>query len=1032
MKWSSNLNREKATLEAVMTSLLLAMMIFTAIMIGFLPAVSEKGQTYNDLIYGFLPESGMNKSGELLLFWTALAIAALSQAIIYQLLTAGGGKKTVHADAGQTGSGGRDGSKDSSANAGRAARTDDPVRPDRPANVDRPAQDGRPDDKLHLSERIRRMRIFKTAKEHGGRLLLLSIFGYYSVTGLSLLFMRLTAGLFAVQVSKGFLWGAAALLVIGCIVIGKTAGNTYVDRIILGLQVLLPLNMLSYINDRYLYEGSVLIIRQSTGYYIAVFGLMLALFVVYFISINKSNRLPGETAAGQMILLSSVVSIFVFNSYFLPARVVSTDLWHTGEQVVAWQQAVQKGAVLYVDFSPPSGLHPLVTGAILNILLDGTASSYCAAIALQMAFTAVITIVLLYFVCEDKRLTLVLATLFGLTIYNRFYVLLPALLLLMLPKLAANRSAWCKAWILCCLAAGLYYPVYGVALLIGTLPFGIVQTAAFFRTGEYRQKIRRPLFWLGWIAALTPIILCVPLLIRMVRYILLVSSQSTLADGLALFVNNPGIGYLALRVSLPAVFVLAALLCLQIYLTHSDTRPAPRFLSPAFLGLSAIPAVLMVSYLFSLVRANEDVILSRTAGVLIPVGAMFFTVVLSNYGKQFMTAASWKALIGILLPIGLILILFGGWILSFPNASTSVAGIGGLRYDAEKITASNPVDGSYTLLTEERIAAVPRTGVGFMDTGNFDLLVGYADTIKKYGIEDENFVNMRRMFYYILNIRAPETDLTELMLSDKAQRALLEVYEADPPVVAHISSYNNYLVYRWMIENDYVRMEDGFYMPSSKIESLDLQEYSAGTGIEGAVTEWGTGYNLVINRLGPGQLQLTANSMGRSLDSLNWMFESRLDITENISQAAGVSQTGEEYTVTGTGDASVRIEFAAAIAGTDYDYLYLDIAASPSLSKTYDGSILTNFFTYYSTNTKMREYPMKLYWSGSDGLNTDEKMFLFYLGDGRILIPLGARPDWLLEQNESLTLVFPDNFAAGESFVIRKAELLRREVYLFE
>jgi len=1019
MKLRSKMNREKATLEAVLTSLLLAMMVFVAIMIGFLPAVSEEGQTYNDLIYGFLPESGMNKSGELMLFWISLAIAAVSQAVIYIMLTTNSGKKTGLMDACSAESPDLSVRSENSGYISRSGRSESPGHTGR---------SGSSDEKIRLIERIRRLRIFKAAKEYGVKLLLLSIFSYYAVTGVSLVFVRLSAGHLTTQVSKGYLWCTTALLVVGFLVIWRVAGKKYVDRIILGLQLLLPLNMLAYINDRYLYQDRVFIIRQSSGYYIVIFGLMLALYFVYYASIRRTCRLKIEAVSGQLILLSSVVSIFLFNSFFLPARVVSTDLWHTGEQVVAWQQAVQRGAVLYGDFCPPSGLHPLVTGAILNILLDGTASSYCAAIALQMVFTAAITIVLLYFCCEDKRLTLIIATLFGLTIYNRFYVLLPALLLLMLPKMAANRSVWCKTWILCCLAAGLYYPVYGVALLIGTLPFGIVQTAAFFRTGECRQKIHRPLFWIGWIAALTPVVLCVPLLSRMVRYILLVSSQSILADGMALFVKNAGIGYLVFRVSFPAIFVLAALLCLQIYLTHTGTKLVSKFSSPAFFGLSAIPAVLLVSYTYSLVRANEGVILSRTAGVLIPVGAMFFAVVLSNYGKLFMTPASWKALTGILLPIGLILLLFGGWIISFPNASTSAVGVGGLRYDSEKITANYPVDGSFTLLTEEKIARVPRTGVGFMDTGNFDLLVGYADTIKKYGIEDENFVNMRRMFYYILNIRAPETDLTELMLSDKAQRALIQEYETDPPVVAHISSYNNYLVYRWMIENDYVLMEDGLYMPSSKVQSLGLQKYSAGTGIEGAVTEWGTGYNLVINRLGPCQLQLTANSMGRSLDSLNWMFGSRLDLTENISEVSGVSQAGEEYIVTGAGNASVRIDFDAAVAGMDYDYLYLDIAASSSWAKTYNGSIFEDFFTYYSTNAKMLEYEMKLYWCGSDGLITDEKMFRFYLGDGRILIPLGARPDWLLEKNTSLTLVFPGNFAEGESFEIKNAELLKREV----
>lgn len=982
------LNRDHAAFETAAISFILAIMVFTAIMIGFLPVVSEQPQTYTDIIYANLSDSGMNKSGEMRLFWIAFTIAAILQSVLYYVIAS-----------------------HSSLTGSRQ--------------------------EIHIrwigciQQHLRRMRDSRPVTalwENRWRVILLGIFSYYTVTGVTLLFVRLFSGLFTIHTGALYIWSAAALITLGLVFMWKLSGRVFVDRAICVLQVFAPLNLLVFINDRYLFLGDTLIIRQSPGYYVIVFGLMTALYIVYFAGRQRNKSLKDLAPSDPVISLASVIAIFVFNSYFLPARIIPDDIWHTGEQILAWQQAVERGAVLYRDYNPPSGLHPMVLGFILDVILDGKASSYCAAVSLMMIIFATLTIVLFFFCSHSKRLTLILAALFGLTIYNRFYCLLPSLLLLLLPKLIKNRNGWLRAWILCCLAGGLYYPLYGVALLVGTFPFAVVQAVMLVKSGELKSRIKNPGFWAGWCVVILPVLLCAPLLFRMAKYFISSSSQSLMADGMTWLGYDDGILSLAMRISLPVVFVLFALLCIQIYLVDSSRTILDKLTAPAFLGFSSVPLVLAVSYTYTLMRPDPSVMLSRTAGILIPIGTMLFAMLLNNYGKSFMQSKVSRAMIIFLLPVGFLLILFSGWIIELPNAATSDVGTGGFRYDASKITDCNVVTDKFTLMTEENTSLLPRAGSGFMEEKQFALLGEYARTIKKYGIADVPFVNVGRMYYYILNLRVPESDATILVLSDEGQNDLIAAYNEELPVVGLIASFNNYPIYRWMIEHHYVSMETGLYMPYQMVEDLGLQDYVIYNGLYKNLVEWGYTSTIFSNSVNCRRWGMNANALGRSYDSLKWMFGRRLDLTGQVSASGGTVGKDGVFTVIDYTDASVHIQFDDLIRGTDYDYLYLNIETSVPCSKQYDGSMFANLNTYFNVNEQMMAYSVELYWCGEDGKFRDDKMFRVYLGDGKLLIPLGCLPNWLLMDNAQFKIVFPQNFPVGESFEIKEAELLQRNL----
>ena len=129
----------------------------------------------------------------------------------------------------------------------------------------------------------------------------------------------------------------------------------------------------------------------------------------YFLYKKKGIEANAIHFCNNPILVSSILAIAVFNAYCMPIRVVPDDLWHHGEEVVAWQQVFECGKTLYHDYMPASGLHPFVEGFYLNVILDKTAASIPEACALLMITIAILTIFLCYTVTRSRAITLFIA-----------------------------------------------------------------------------------------------------------------------------------------------------------------------------------------------------------------------------------------------------------------------------------------------------------------------------------------------------------------------------------------------------------------------------------------------------------------------------------------------------------------------------------------------------------------------------------------------------------------------------------------------
>ena len=244
------------------------------------------------------------------------------------------------------------------------------------------------------------------------------------------------------------------------------------------LQLLIPLLLLIYLKDRYQLQDAIVTVPFSKRYVAMIVLLIAALYAADY------DQLRRQT--GQRVFFSTVFSIFAFVSYMPPALLMQSDLHHHGEQILAWQQIVELGQKAYEQYSPASGFFPMLIGFFNSVLFHGQATEYAMSFVLMALLFEVWILYCLY-----RRIggewTLFTAVLFHMPEYCRTWILVPVLLLLADPKRIADRAKWLLAWVFLIYLAGLYYPLFGAALLIGTLPFGAVQVYWFLKNKDWKK-----------------------------------------------------------------------------------------------------------------------------------------------------------------------------------------------------------------------------------------------------------------------------------------------------------------------------------------------------------------------------------------------------------------------------------------------------------------------------------------------------------------------------------------------------------------
>ena len=810
----------------------------------------------------------------------------------------------------------------------------------------------------------------------------LPVLSYYSLLSVFTLLTRFSPA-FTLS-SSGLYMGSVFLTVLSLLLCRYLPAACSVRRITLLLQLPIPLLLTLYLRDTYLYQGRLLRVPFAPGYYLLIYTLLAGccLSLAFFF---KKAGLSHDMFVAKV----TPIVIFIYRSYQCCPMFAQPDQHHHGEQMIPWQQIIDLGQKPYSEYTPVSGLFPLVNGFLQNILMEGTVSDYAPALSLTTALFALLTMYLITLHIGSTR-ALLLAALFSLPAYNRQYMVLPLLLLFYLPSLLHRKGLWLRVWLFSCFLGGLYYPLFGAAVLVGTLPLLLLQIKGYIKAGSLKEDLKKPSFYTGWGLCLIPILLCLPLLARMALHTLTYSSQTVPADGISLAGQHPpdsflslfsgfpafrGSLYLIYRFFLPAFWLWLPFLLLLLCLSGGKNTLKNENTRLHVCSLLSVLLTLAVSYSYTLVRADTNVYLARTAPVLIAVGGLFSAVRL--LGPQSPATVKKKAsvlLAALCCSLPFLCYAHVGdektpalW--TYPDGDDTL-----VADDASKLFTYYTVPDTFVKMSEEDLLSDPsRLGSGFMVADQFSYLRSYDRVLQKMssiGEADRSYMGYDGQgFYYYLNTRACATGFLPVARSSRAQGRLLEAAINDRPIIFPLDPEKSYYLYRWLMsgEADYVYDRDDNCFYPSEVAALLFTPGSKAPLLTDCLEVYSP----------DSDLRRICQSFGDSADRL---LKERTDSAFLPLDKAG----------------------SGPINGYQHDLLYLPLSFDVPGARPAEGKISLSDCSRIEISFKSA---------------AGEKASVSCLaGDGNLLIPLGMNPHWLLNsEHDEITVRWLD--AAGRELL---------------
>lgn len=924
------------------------------------PIISTKPQKYHDIIIENVARSGFNKSGELNLFWFLLFLGIIITVILFLVTKKFSIQKKVSF-----------------------------LQTDRAKAIYFSL--------LLLLPNLSHFFIYQKLNRnlfllfilyfiyslffpvYGFLMLSLSITFYYAFVGLFTLLCLFNVH---ISISPAIIGFFLALVTSVIFVILKKTDLLY--KLLLWMQLPVLFTLSIYFVDKYLYRGQMITLRFASGYYFFFICLLLLFFVMSLRHVLKHRKIASKTPLTKLINVYTVMTIFIYNSFSACPMYAQPDQHHHGEQMIPWNQVLELGRSLYDEYTPVSGLFPMVIGFLQHILLGGTASDYSPAVSIMMVIVCAITMYLLY-----KHLggfwCLMIAMFFCLPCYNRQYLVLPLLLLLFLPSLRERKLNWILVWIFGCFLSGLYYPLFGAALLLGTLPYGLFQCYSLFTNKEL--KFNLPVL-IKLALVFLPILFSIPLLLRILKHTLTFSSQTVLADGICLFGQTvpenfmPYLGnhaylqslcYFGIRFFLPLIGVWL-FICFLLFTLQNKIKRAYSFFALA----GAI--TLGISYTYTLVRADTGVILSRTSYILCSMVGIFLTMLILSYQKE--TKPTDSSLIPSFTNVLLLALLFSlpmvlynntaaaktpaMWI--YPNGESEL-----LLDDEAKIYNHYEVPELFTKSEDTGLKPInqKRIGEGFIVSDQLSYISHYQNVIEKCEQVKPDTTYMGfdgQGFYYFNNVKACATGFIQAAKGYDAQQEILDRMKVERPVVFLMEPDCTYYVYYWMHTNDYVyRKADECFYPIELFHLLypdtlpdDYREYCQ-------TSEFG----------------LVPDSFGKSMDTLKPLMTDSLVLTNSIQET----------------DSAISL-ISSTIAGKALDMLYLELDTAKIIE-------ISNTHGLPTPST------LSLCVGDGNGHSFENAPISCNIADGTLLIPVGMQPAWLLTDNiTDISLTFPETGAS--------------------
>ncbi len=749
------------------------------------------------------------------------------------------------------------------------------------------------------------------------------------------------------------------------------------------IQIPIPLLLCVYLKNKYI---------STEGLHKVSFPLVYVIIIVLLIEILiVANIFFLKKGMKKGAYVTTAFSVFAFVSYVSPAMIMPLDMHHHGEQMLAWQQIVELGQTAYDGYAPASGMFPMLIGAINSILFDGTITTYAMSYSLFMlGFEAIIIWLLWRRVGETW--TLFISVLFHMPVYCRTWIFVPALLILTDKNRIQKRIHWVFCWIFTCFLCGLYYPLYGGAILIGTLPFGISQIVRIFRGREWKNW-KKKTEWVFAAIVMILVMISVPLLYRMFLHIVSMGGQTLAVDGEAILKSGapewfmPYLGtlsirdllYYVMRLPFGVLFVIGSLYALTKYVKQTvsqnkESKDIWEWLNnPGFAALSPIPIVLSVAFTYTMVCMDENWvanILSRSAHVILFVCGMYGLVVIKEYADDLFGAYNRKVLMALAFCIPF-LFFYHCEDYHFPSMEGTTDGDAYVIGEYQSKLYPYMIREGYTIVTPQMKNQYPhinfeRIGNGYVRTETMDsleknsmiceFLKSYEPDVRLLGFE------MSQMYYYLLNEKTVYSGRTAIAKSAKATEAVIEQLDEYTVIRTGVVPVDQYYLYRYLVKQGYVYSPElELYMPNALYKKI--------YGVDGslAASTWTAPYDC----------HYVANAFGKSVDTLE-----TCEKMDDVSYSCTIYGEGENICLLFKTDEIIR--------GNEADFLRLQLE-------------------------HVNDKKVYVKWPQGDGIHYSELQL--DCKDGNLLIPLGINADWMQREHQEILIVIEDMAETDEVVV---------------
>lgn len=764
------------------------------------------------------------------------------------------------------------------------------------------------------------------------------------------------------------------------------------DKLILYFQFPLPLILLTYFTNKYEYNNEFIKIAFSRRY-----KAVIIFFIVYFTIINLveyKNKIKNLKKTTPLITLSTVILIFIIHFYVEPKFVHYGDFWHWGEESIIWHQIFEKKLILFDEYMGTTGLFPMLLGLIQYILFKGSSLSYLPSLAItNIIWMSIIGTAIYFLIKTDFVLFIALFLVFPQ--YNRTHMLMLSLFVLSNSELIKQRIQWIQIYGLLSILSVFYYPINGVAVVLGGAGFSLIQIYFAIKEKEYLKTFKSKLFWFWNIVLILPVIFSLKNSLKLIKIISLLSSSSVLADGRAgkfiaedwfmKYIINQNLKdniwniFVLLLIASP---ILISMYFLCIYLLKKGNI-LEKIKKPEFFILTFSIIAVSINCTYSVMRINRNVDFYRNGPVII----IFMTIMiifLYKYGNRYISHNAKIMFISICILIG-----------NISAEQMTKFDVISFGREYKNIKKSYKVDNNFEYVNGGELD-ISKLGIGFLEKNALEKLTIHKEILNKIVYKDERvwFMYDREM-QKIFDLKSPtRMDSPFLTTGLKPTEVNLASMKELPIFITDLK-IGKYYTYRWVMDNKYVL-----------IDYKGLQFWIRPDRYKEIFGDIKKAEEYLIENSPRQELDYIAFSLGNSMKSLKKLMKDirKYEIDSLQIEGEGIEfLTQKKIKIKDINNSYINIILPEIINGNKYDFLYLELSSDYQINENREIVIL------WETD----KYPMK-----------ENRIVILEDKNGKLLIPMGSHPAWLYSNVTKIRLKFV-NMKADTIIDIQKIEFMR-------